>query len=103
MGFFGDIGDFFGDAAKIGANFTIGAPLVLARRLGLLGGDDAAAGPPLIPPPLPPDATDEQIRQAVLFQRRRLLLGQGMASTFLSGPLGDPSAVATTKSSAGGF
>jgi hypothetical protein len=52
---------------------------------------------------LPPDATDEAIKQSVLMQRRRLLVGQGMGSTFISGPMGDASAVSTSKSTAGGY
>src|SRR3954451_10212445 len=103
MGF---LGDLFSDVTSIAfpvpylANKFLGGQV--AGALGL-GGSDSQAAQPLIPPPLPPDATDEEIRKAVLMQRRRLLLGQGQGSTFISGSMGDLGSFSTTKSSAGGF
>ncbi|HEY2848361.1 MAG TPA: hypothetical protein VGI97_00660 [Gemmatimonadaceae bacterium] len=102
MGFFDSFTDVLG---------TIVAPVpflanklsggALANMLGLGGGDIPAQQ--LIAPPLPADATDEEIRKAVLMQRRRLLVGQGQGSTFISGSMGDPSPFSTSKSGAGGF
>lgn len=53
-------------------------------------------------PPPPPDIADPEVLQARLFARRRAMLGAGMDSTFLTGPLGDMSAVPTSASLAGG-
>ena len=47
------------------------------------------------PPPAPtdqPDLTDQSVQDAAAAQRRRAALGTSMASTFLTGPLGVPSA-----------
>lgn len=46
----------------------------------------------IIAPPPPPDPTDDAIRRARLAARRRALIGAGIGSTFISGPLGDLSA-----------
>jgi hypothetical protein len=111
MSFLDDIGHWIGniDLGDV-ANYATGGPIgVGLASLGfpnpgqLFGGKSAPGMPALLAPPLPPDATDEEIRKAVLAQRRRLLLGQGVGSTFVSGPMGDPSGIATATSSAGGF
>ena len=49
-----------------------------------------AAAPP--PPPDEPDLTDQAVQLAGEAQSRRDALGTSMASTFLTGPLGVPSA-----------
>jgi len=102
LSFFDDIG--LGDILGAGLNFTLGAPLLAYKGLSsVLGGDSTPALAPLLAPPPVPDATDEEIKQAVLMQRRRLLVGQGIGSTFISGPMGDASGFATSKSTAGGY
>jgi hypothetical protein len=55
------------------------------------------------PPPPPPDMTDDLVQKARASMVRRQLMGQGMASTFLSGPLGDLTSAPTLKQSAGGM
>lgn len=42
------------------------------------------------PPPPVPDLTDETIKAARSAARRRLMMGQGLSQSFLTGPLGDP-------------
>jgi hypothetical protein len=44
------------------------------------------------PPPLPapPDLTDEVLREAMFAEKQDLGLGRTRKSTFLTGPLGDP-------------
>lgn len=53
-------------------------------------------------PPLPPDLTDEQVQKARAAMVRRALMGQGLGSTFLTGPLGDLSLAPTSPSGLGG-
>jgi hypothetical protein len=60
-------------------------------------------GAPTPPPPPPPDITDEAVQKARAAMVRRQLMGQGMASTFLSGSLGDLTSAPTLKQSAGGM
>lgn len=62
---------------------------VAAHLLGI-GGDDIPAPEKIPAAPPPPDFTDAAVRAARLSARRRALSGAGMSSTFLSGPLGDP-------------
>lgn len=94
--------DDLGSVASFAFPASIGASLF--AKNALLGGSDSlpGLGTPPTPPP-PPDLTDEAVRQAALAQRRRLLAGQGLGSMFLSGPLGDMSAVSTSTPSAGGI
>jgi hypothetical protein len=58
----------------------------------LFGGDAPPAPDKIAAPPPPPDLTDVAVRQARMAARRRALGGQGLSSTYLSGPLGDMSA-----------
>jgi hypothetical protein len=62
---------------------------------------DMGNAPP--PPPAPPDMTDEEVQKARAAMVRRQLMGQGMASTFLTGPLGDLTSAPILKQSAGGM
>lgn len=60
--------------------------------------------PPHIEPPPPPvDFTDEEVQKARAAMIRRQLIGNGMASTFLTGSLGDLTPPPTTGSAAGGY
>lgn len=53
-------------------------------------------------PPPAPDMTDQVVMMARLAARRRSMMGEGLESTFISGPLGDMSSVPTNTPSAGG-
>lgn len=46
------------------------------------------APPAVTAPPSPPDLTDDAVRRARLAASQRAGIGQGMDSTFLTGPLG---------------
>jgi hypothetical protein len=65
------------------------------------GAPDMGAAPP--PPPPPADLTDEEVQRARSAMIRRQLLGQGTASSFLTGPLGDLTTAPILKPSAGGM
>lgn len=56
----------------------------------------------LPPPPPPPDLADEELQKARAAMVKRQLLGQGTASTFFTGPLGDLTTAPILKPSASG-
>lgn len=98
---------------KDAGHFVLAGPLGFAAdKLGLNPVYNAASSllnPPSAPniqgppsPPPPPDLTDEEIQKARAAMVRRQLMGQGTASTFLTGPLGSLTAPTTSRSAAGG-
>jgi len=76
--------------SKIGLGSPIADPSAVKGKFGVAGSlVDAAKGlPPLEQPPVPPDLSDELVRRAAALQRMRQAMGQGIGSTFLTGPLG---------------
>jgi hypothetical protein len=101
----GDIADFVIGGGVPGwlARKVTGLPGPSELAKDLFGGTDAPKIDPPVAPPPPPDLTDQAVRLAKLAQRRRLMAGQGLGSTFISGPLGDGSAPSTSKPVLGGY
>lgn len=95
--------DWAKDAALFAVNPLAGQALAAGKALGgMLSGPDIPNEKIPTPPPAP-DLTDQAVKQARLAARRRVLIGQGMGGTFLSGPLGDPSAPPTRAATLSGY
>lgn len=84
-------------------------PLGVTRRAFNIGKDLIDPDKPNVAPvqvetpPVPPDLTDEAVQQARIATRKRLLMGSGLQSTFLTGPLGDLSKPPSAAPKASGY
>lgn len=105
-----------GDIVDIGAGIaTGGASYVYKKATGsdvpgaalikkIAGaGPDAAAPPELPPPPPSPDLSDELVQRAATVRRLRMLMSQGIGSSFLTGSGGLTGPAPTSRPGLGGF
>lgn len=68
----------------------MGGPVgtVIGTQTAAITGVDKRPSPDEPPPGPAPDLTDQTIAAARAAARRRLLMGQGLSQSFLTGPLG---------------